>query len=87
MCFHQLHLATDGHENPLLAKSYAKLERALPLHGHVTSPQSNLGPEGVGGGASPLDLGRDKWHDWFKMQREWMNKVEEDPENYFDDYL
>ena len=29
----------------------------------------------------------DKWHDWFKMQKEWMNNVENDPENYFDDYL
>lgn len=30
---------------------------------------------------------KDKWHDWFKMQKEWLNNVEDDPENYFDDFL
>ena len=30
---------------------------------------------------------KDKWHDWFKMQKEWLDNVEDDPENYFDDFL
>ena len=30
---------------------------------------------------------KDRWHDWFKMQKEWLNNVEDDPENYFDDFL
>ena len=36
----------------------------------------------------PVDTGaKDKWHDWFRMQSEWMDKVETDPDNYFDDGL
>ena len=31
--------------------------------------------------------GKDKWHEWFQMQKDWMNNVEEDPDNYFDDNL
>lgn len=58
--------ATDGHENPLIARSYAKL-------------QAQGGGLGVGT--------KDKWHNWFKMQREWLDNVEQDTENYFDDYL
>ena len=30
---------------------------------------------------------RDKWRDWFKMQRDWLDNVQKDPENYFDDFL
>ena len=30
---------------------------------------------------------KDKWHEWFHMQKDWMNNVEENPENYFDDNL
>ena len=30
---------------------------------------------------------KDKWHQWFQLQANWMKNVEEDPENYFDDYL
>ena len=29
----------------------------------------------------------DKWHGWFRMQQQWMEHVEEDSENYFDDFL
>ena len=29
----------------------------------------------------------DKWQDWFHVQRDWMNNVDENPENYFDDNL
>lgn len=29
----------------------------------------------------------DKWQEWFHMQRDWMNNVDENPENYFDDNL
>ncbi len=85
----------EDHENPVLARSYAKLERAL-AHGSGTSgfgasPGASVGPTSLGGtAASPtggVDLGKDKWHEWFRMQREWMKKVEEDPDNYFDDYL
>lgn len=31
--------------------------------------------------------GKDKWHEWFHMQKDWMNNVEENPENFFDDNL
>ena len=30
---------------------------------------------------------KDKWHDWFQLQADWVNNVEEYPEHYFDDYL
>lgn len=30
---------------------------------------------------------KDKWHDWFQMQADWMKNVEEYPEHYFDDHL
>ena len=60
-----------GHENPKLAHSYARLAQA-PV---VYFPQ--------GPGAKD----RDKWHDWFKMQRDWLDNVQNDPENYFDDFL
>ena len=35
-------------------------------------------------GATPQ---RDRWHDWFKLQGEWLSHVEQDPDNYFDDLL
>lgn len=57
----------DKSNNPALAKSFARIERAPFVH-------FKQGTE-------------DKWHNWFKMQKEWMNNVENDPENYFDDYL
>ena len=61
-----------GHENPALAKSYARLESVPVLHVRLTGTGMEV---------------RDEWHDWFKMQREWMDNVAHDPENYFDDYL
>ena len=30
---------------------------------------------------------RDRWHDWFRLQGEWLSHIEEDPDNYFDDLL
>lgn len=30
---------------------------------------------------------KDKWHDWFQLQADWMKNVESNPEHYFDDYL
>ena len=57
----------EGQASPALAKSYAKLEKAIPL------------------GYKPET--KDKWHDWFQMQADWMKNVEKDPEHYFDDYL
>lgn len=75
-----------------MARSYAKLERAVVHSTGASGPGTSLGagPASLGRAASPtggLELSRDKWHDWFKMQKEWLSKVEEDPENYFDDYL
>jgi len=36
----------------------------------------------------PVDTTRrDKWHDWIQMHNEWMDNVETDPDNYFDDQL
>lgn len=31
--------------------------------------------------------GKDKWHEWVMMQKDWMNNVEENPDDYFDDNL
>ena len=69
---------TDVHEHPLVTKSYARLAQTAAS----TSGYGGVGAAGVGTG-----VGRDKWHDWFKMQQEWMDNVEQDTENYFDDYL
>ena len=30
---------------------------------------------------------KDKWHEWFDLQSSWMEKVQEDPDIYFDDNL
>lgn len=68
---------TDVHEHPLVTKSYARLAQTA-----ASTSGYGVGGAGIGGG-----VGRDKWHDWFKMQREWMDNVEQDTENYFDDYL
>ena len=54
--------------SPALARSYVKLEKAVP-------------PNSFKPGA------KDKWHEWFQIQADWMRNVEEDPEHYFDDYL
>ena len=67
---------SDVHEHPLVTKSYARLA------------QTAASTSGYGVGAAGLGTRvGDKWHDWFKMQREWMDNVERDEENYFDDYL
>ena len=31
--------------------------------------------------------GEDRWHDWFKMQREWSENPDSSNQNYFDDGL
>ena len=62
---------------PALAKSWQRLENAQFVHFKPPQQQQQ------GGGAA----GRDKWHEWFQMQKNWMDNVEEDPDNYFDDNL
>ena len=37
--------------------------------------------------AIPKMEGKDKWHDWFQMQADWMENVENNPDYYFDDGL
>lgn len=64
-------------DHPVLLKSYARLESAPFLH---FSKQQH--GQGGGGGAS-----EDKWHKWVNMQKDWMNNVEENPDDYFDDNL
>lgn len=78
--------------SPLRSQAQSKSddETDLPGNSHVSEQNrslarsyaklAKLGP--------PVDVGsKDRWHDWFKMQSEWMEKVETDPENYFDDFL
>ena len=72
---------TDVHEHPLVTKSYARLAQTA-----ASTSGYGVGAAGVGTGVGVAGV-RDKWHDWFKMQREWMDNVERDEENYFDDYL
>lgn len=31
--------------------------------------------------------GKDKWHEWLSMQKDWMNNVQDNPDDYFDDNL
>ena len=69
----------DRLHDPHLVKSYTRLETAPFLH--FTQPGL------LGGGATAAAGGGDKWHDWVSLQKDWMNKVEENPENYFDDFL
>ena len=65
----------DRLHDPHLVKSYTRLESAPFLHFNQPSQ---------GGGAPE---GGDKWHEWVSLQKDWMNKVEENPDNYFDDCL
>jgi hypothetical protein len=62
-----------SHEEMLVAQSYSRLA------------QMSLTPftQGGGGGAG----GEDRWHDWFRMQREWSENVDSSHQNYFDDCL
>jgi len=64
---------------PALAKSFQRLQSAQFVH--FEPPQQQQ--QGSGGGAPK----KDKWHEWFQMQNKWMDNVEEDPDNYFDDNL
>lgn len=57
-----------------LARSWIRLESAPYVH-------FKQQPQGSGGG------GKDKWHEWFQMQKDWLSNVEQDPDNYFDDNL
>ena len=61
----------DRLQDPALAKSWIRLENAPYVHF-----KQQQGPGG-----------KDKWHEWFQMQKDWLNNVEQDPENYFDDKL
>ena len=61
----------ESHEERLVTQSYARLARI------------SLTPFTQGGGAG----GEDRWHDWFRMQRQWSEQVEGDNQNYFDDGL
>lgn len=54
-----------------MAQSYSRLA------------QISLTPFTQGGGAG----GEDRWHDWFKMQRQWNEHVDSSKQNYFDDGL
>lgn len=56
-------------KDPVLAKSYIRLESAPFIH----CKQQSAG-------------GKDKWHEWLAMQKEWLNNAEENPD-YFDDNL
>lgn len=69
---HTLDSDLDRLHNPHLVQSYKRLESAPFLH---------FKQQGAGAG------GKDKWHEWFVMQKDWMNNVEENPESYFDDNL
>lgn len=62
----------DRLHDPALAKSWIRLESAPCVHFKQQ------------GGATG---GKDKWHDWLQMQKDWLSKVEQDPDNYFDDNL
>ena len=66
---------------PALAKSFQRLQSAQFVH--FEPPQQQPHQQGSRGGAPS----RDKWHEWFQMQKKWMDNVEEDPDNYFDDNL
>ncbi|CAI8036576.1 Sodium leak channel non-selective protein [Geodia barretti] len=60
-----------SHEERLVTQSYSRLA------------QMSLTPFTQGGGAR----GEDRWHDWFRMQREWSENVDSSHQNYFDDCL
>ena len=61
----------ESNEEKLVAQSYARLARI------------SLTPFTQGGGAG----GEDRWHDWFRMQRQWGEQVDGANQNYFDDGL
>ena len=67
----------DHLHDPHLVKSYTRLENAPFLH--FKQPSQGAGQ----GGGAPGD----KWHEWVSLQKDWMNKVEENPDSYFDDCL
>ena len=58
----------------LLQQSYEKL-RANAKYQSLASPHSVNAEEGY----------TDKWHEWIKMQKDWMNHLDND--DYFDDEL
>jgi hypothetical protein len=68
----------DRLHDPHLVKSYMRLENAPFLH----FKQQGASAAGGGGGG-----GKDKWHEWFSMQKDWMNNVQDNPDDYFDDNL
>ena len=74
----------DHLHDPHLVKSYTRLESAPFLHFKQPQPQpQQQQQQQQQGGVAPAD----KWHEWVSLQKDWMNKVEENPDSYFDDYL
>ena len=63
----------QSQEERLVAQSYSRLAQMS-----LTSFS-----QGGGGGAG----GEDRWHDWFRMQREWSENLDSSNQNYFDDGL
>ena len=59
-------------DQELVAQSYSRLA------------QISLTPFIQGGGGAG---GEDRWHEWFRMQREWSENVDSSNHNYFDDGL
>ncbi len=82
---------------PSLQTSFARHHPSLPvddetdmMDGNMTEKERNLAHSyaQLAELGPPVELQRrDKWHDWIQMQNEWMDRVETDPDNYFDDYL
>ena len=61
----------QSHEENLVAQSYSRLA------------QISFTPFTQGGGAG----GEDRWHDWFRMQRQWNEQADSSNQTYFDDGL
>ncbi len=82
---HTLDSDLDRLHDPHLVKSYTRLESAPFLH--FKQPQQQQQQQQQGGGAGGGAGGGDKWHEWVSLQKDWMNKVDENPDSYFDDCL
>lgn len=80
----------DDAEPSSLIQPVARSDDEVDIETHVSEREKNLAQSyaKLAELGPPVDTrSRDKWHDWIKMQNEWMDKVETDPDNYFDDYL
>ena len=63
-----------GDKQALLKQSYAKLMAKAKPHYSSSLHSGSIDEEH-----------KDKWHDWIKMQKDWMNNLDKD--GYFDDGL